>query len=233
MTFSSLNTNKLQPQSRVPFASVSSTTGTVNTGSFTDSQGTWTFYRFTSSGTITFGNSAPGYAQMLAVGGGGSAGATDGSGYASGGGGGGANIGEFFTSAGTYTVTVGAAGGYSWIGTSAVAAFVSGGAGTGGGGGRPSTPGYSGGGYPGGNGTNSGGGGGTRGVGGDGSGGAGGAGLTSSITGTAVEYGKGGGGSNGVYGGVEYTGGGASNSGASQGAKTGRAGCVIVRVRTA
>jgi hypothetical protein len=232
---SSLTTNKLLPVyvNVNPFATVSATTGTVNTGSFTDSVGTWTFYRFTTSGTITFNNASPGYADILTVGGGGGAGATDVSGYASGGGGGGVTNAYLLVSAGTLTVTVGGNDAPSWVGTSAATALTYAGQGTGGSGGRPSSGGLSGNLFGGGDGTNSAGGGGARGSGGSGSGSAGGAGLTVNVTGSSIEYGKGGGASNGVYGGGANTGGGASNSGASQGAKTGSSGVVVIRVRTA
>lgn len=89
------------------FNTVSGVTGSVNSGSFTDTDGfTWNFYRFTGNGTITF--SGNGYADVLVVGGGGGGRAV--SNLVGGGGGGGVRYGVCYFPSGTHNVIVGAGG---------------------------------------------------------------------------------------------------------------------------
>lgn len=100
-----------------PPATVSSATGSFGTGTFTDSNGiAWDYYRFTGTGSITFGN--PGFADILIVGGGGGS-TTDDDGNEAGGGAGAVRYGLQYVSPGTLSVAVGAGGGARTTGTRA------------------------------------------------------------------------------------------------------------------
>jgi len=87
-------------------ATVASTTGSPATGTITYSGTTYSYYKFTASGTITFGNA--GFASVVCVGGGGSGGVSGG--FTGGAGGGGGVIDEkLYIGAGeVWTITVGA-----------------------------------------------------------------------------------------------------------------------------
>lgn len=88
-------------------ATVDTTTGSPNTGSFTDANGfAWDWYEFTGNGSITF--SGDGYADILVVGGGGAS--KNDSGYAGGGGAGAVRYGLQFVDATSYSITIGAGG---------------------------------------------------------------------------------------------------------------------------
>lgn len=95
-------------------ATVASTTGSPTTGTVTYSGTTYSYYKFTASGTITFGNA--GYASIVCVGSGGSGGVSGG--FVGGAGGGGGVIDEkIYISAGEiWTITVGALSGTGGIG---------------------------------------------------------------------------------------------------------------------
>lgn len=88
-------------------AAVGSVTGSPGTGTFTDGNGfDWDYYRFTGNGSIQF--TADGYADVLVLGGGASsANVTN---RKAGGGAGAIRYGLQYFAAGTYAVTVGAAG---------------------------------------------------------------------------------------------------------------------------
>lgn len=228
MTFSSLATDKLQPQKVTPNADFSNTA----TGTYSSNGANYKYVTFTASGTLTVGIS--GTADVLAVAGGGSGGG-NGSTTASGGAGGMLEATSTWLPAGTYTVTVGAggagnAGGAYDYGTAGNNSLinVSGGYLTAmGGGGNSAYHQQSTGGSSSANGS-------TRYIDGQGSagsgtsgGGAGGAGTArnSSITGSSVAYSK---------GGIQGAGAGTVNTGNGGGGpgSAGGSGVVIVRVRT-
>lgn len=121
MTFSSLATNKLQPQYVIPLATVSATTGSPTID--TSSRPGKTIYKFVNSGTgsITFGTS--GTIEVLVVGGAG-AGENGGRGAIAGGGGGGmvVYLPSMYVTAGTYSITrgEGASRASTWTGSQAI-----------------------------------------------------------------------------------------------------------------
>lgn len=93
---------------------ITATSGSPTTGNYNDANGSWTFYRWASSGSITFATS--GFLDMLVVGGGGGSG-----GYAltwGAGGGAGAmlELSLIYLPNGVYTVTVGAGGNWNTSG---------------------------------------------------------------------------------------------------------------------
>lgn len=172
MTMSNLNTNKLMPQYVTPAAGVSSTTGSPALD--TSSRPGKSIYSWTGNGSVTIGT--PGWVELLVVGGG-----TMGDTSSRGGGGGGVRYGSFYLNAGTYNVTVGASSGTLAGNPSSFGSVLTAGGGFvgamgGGGGGSGATAASSAGG----------------GAGGAASGTTPGDGIFSSITGTSIEYGKGG-----------------------------------------
>lgn len=181
----------------VPKATVSSTTGSPTTGS----NGSKTWYRWTGTGSVTLG---AGLLDMTIVGGGGGG---MGGGYGGGHGGQVYSVTSVYVAAGTYTVTVGAAGGLAADGGSSSVGSITA---LGGKGGNQSQ--------------------GNAGCGGAGSnnkpgeetgtqdGTAGTAGLTTNITGSTLTFGGGGGGgSNSTYSAPGGTGGGGNGGGYSGG----------------
>jgi hypothetical protein len=185
---------------------------------------TYKVHTFTASGALTV--TQGGEAEILVCGGGGPSGNSDGSGYASGGGGGGVWEGIVNLGAQTYTVTVGGAGGRSRFGDSTM---WTGNPGQGGGSGRPSNGGDSGNGYTGGNA-------GGQGTACTGASSAGNGniddpppdGWKSYITGSLVEYGRGGRDSSSSTI-TPNTGQGGDVGGASQSSRAGASGIVVVR----
>lgn len=220
------------------------------TGTYSSDGKTYKYLRYTGSSTITI--TAPGFARVLAVGGGGFAQRGVGNSAGGGGGGGGYYEQDIYFTVGTYTVYVGGSGTASGI-LRGVAALA-------GGNGRQNTVGDAGGNGGGGGGWNNSFGGGVGLIGGNaggtgfqgnyagGGGGGGGAGATrwggsgylSSITGSNVYYGAGGAGAyanaNGSGGGTGWTG--AANTGdgcpgrwaGAAGFDPGSSGIVVVRV---
>ena len=216
---------KIADEATIPTATISSP---APTGQYTDGDGTWDYYEFTSSGSLTVDRS--GLATVLVVGGGG--GGSSGNGSA-GGGGGGVYLCSIELTVGSHSVTVGAGGAPnggsfnigSLGGLSALGTFAK--IGGGGGGNTASTatgtnfPGQGGGGSPGGvRVSNS--------VSNVNGGGAGGVvfgtnpydGRTLNITGSAYEYAPGG-----------YSGAPANYGRGGFGNQTGNDGVVIVRVK--
>jgi hypothetical protein len=231
------------------------------TGTYSSGGKNYKYLTFTGSGTITF--DTDGLATLLVVGGGAGGGGAIGGAGAVAGGGGGAQVLEddFYFTAGTYTVTVGAGGakGISSIGipthgSNGNASLVGNYMAAGGGGGGPRAvsatidrgyDGASGGGgglngaggsaystLTGNNGASSGGGGG--GAGGTPSGSTGGVGKSSSITNTPVTYGAGGDGSQDpcVAGGANTGDGGEGAADQDNQPSAGGSGIVVVRVET-
>ena len=101
MTFSSLATNKLQPQRVFSGAVVSGTTGSPTTSTITSGTYSWTVYTFTASGSLTLSTGGP--VDYLIVG----AGGQNTTNSQGGSGGGFVLATEQNLAAGTFTVTVG------------------------------------------------------------------------------------------------------------------------------
>ena len=101
MTFSSLATNKLQPQRVFSGATVSATTGSPTTSTITNGTFTWSLYTFAASGSITLSVGGP--VDYLIVG----AGGQNTTNSQGGSGGGFIAASEQVLAAGTFTVTVG------------------------------------------------------------------------------------------------------------------------------
>jgi len=99
MTFSSLNTNKLQPSPYIPSANFSNT----STGTYTSGVN-YKYVTFTSNGSLIV--TTAGYADVLIVGGGSSGGGE----YASAGSGGSITTGSIYLTVGTHAVNIGAGG---------------------------------------------------------------------------------------------------------------------------
>ena len=228
------------------------------TGQYTDADGTWDFWQFDASGSLTVDTG--GFADVLVIGGGGAGAPGNGGG---GGAGGYLYATEAYLSAGSQTVVVGAGGANGSDpakprngSISRVGDYYSPGGGHGGsnqgyigqvgasgGGGCGNTPAEPGsgssplgnnGGYGGGGAGGGGGGAGSAGVSG-GSGGSGGSGVSNSITGSAVTYAAGGSGdsnNNTIVDGPANTGnGGKGVDGTTSTSSNGGSGIVIVRVK--
>lgn len=240
-------------------SNISATTGSPTTGTYTDADGDWKYYKWTGSGSITF--NATGSVDVLAIGGGGGGGRSEPGG---GGAGGFCSLTMKVESGKTHTVVIGGGGSYNnqagngYNGSDSYIGFVRGLYGGGGGGGSNlgGASGGSGGASARYNGTvigsaiqpqgnsgagNGGGGGGAGGDGYNGTGGTGngGIGKQSSITGTATYYAGGGAGgfgsskTGGTGGGGAYQVSGTSNTGGGGGGDYGNggSGVVIIRVK--
>lgn len=90
------------------WAPVGTVTGAAASGSYTEGDITWQYYKFTGTGSVSF--TAAGYADLLVVGGGGGGGFSGEFGAQGGGGGGSVRWGIHEVGATTYTVTVGGGG---------------------------------------------------------------------------------------------------------------------------